>query len=311
MIELLVVIAVIGILVALALPAVQSAREAGRRVTCANNLKQIGIAFNLHHEQRGAFPDSGMNWWTARSKTPDGIPETSPKQNWGWAYQILPQMEQLNLWNMAKDEDVARAALPFYFCPSRRSPVALYSVQSGMASGMRGAIDYAGNGGIGQNVLPRVATPAGAIFTSGQSGSTWPNQNGTVVPPVPYQINIVRIKDGTSNTVLVGERNYNMAKPNDSSNWDENNGWCDGYDWDSIRWAYNANTGHDGTPARDRHNSSSGDYWDRRFGSSHPAGCQFVFADGSIHVVLYQIDLTVFQQLCHRADGQSIPTIDF
>src|SRR5206468_11059272 len=105
LVELLVVIAIIGVLVALLLPAVQSAREASRRSKCTNNLKQFGLAFHNHHDTLGIFPDGGENWdpvaWPRVML--NGTPATAPKQNWGWGYQILPYIEQSGVWNSSSD----------------------------------------------------------------------------------------------------------------------------------------------------------------------------------------------------------------
>lgn len=309
LIELLVVLAIIAALLALLLPAVQKARESANRVKCANHLKQIGIAFWSHHTQLRVLPDAGRNYWTLRTLSPTGVPLTSPNQEWGWAYQILPYLEQDNVWRSSNHVAAAGFVMDGYFCPSRRAPVALMSTQSGLPQGLRGQLDYAGNGGIGQNTLPGSAPPA--LFPGGYSSSvgTWPNETGTVIPPVPRKLDVNDVKDGTSTTILVGERNYNLARMNQSlGQADENNGYMDGYDWDVIRWAYLASTGHDGVPAPDRRDNS---IWDRRFGSSHPGGCQFVMVDGSVRIVRWSIDLTAFQRLCHRSDGQPIGNADF
>jgi type II secretory pathway pseudopilin PulG len=282
LIELLVVCAIIALLIALMVPAVQQIREAANRATCANNLKLIGAAFLNHQSMRRTGPDTGGTWTLGRSKSPAGAPLAAPHQDWGWAYQILPYIEQNNIWRNPNDTEVAGAIISLYFCPSRRTPVALPGVETaGIPVGcLRGAIDYAGNGGTGPYVFP--------------DGYPWLHQSGLVIPRSgPKPVDLTNVPDGASNTLLVGERNFNLARAGDSTQFDENNGYFNGWDWDTIRW------GHE-VPAPDRHDSS---HYDRRFGSSHRAGVQFVFGDGSVRMIYYDISLTTFQRLCNRDDG--------
>jgi prepilin-type N-terminal cleavage/methylation domain-containing protein len=282
LIELLVVIAIIAVLIGLLLPAVQKVRESASRIQCANNLKQIGLAFHHHHGTHGLLPDAGGGWWLPRSWTGPGSAEIAPYQDWGWGYQILPFIEQSFVWSLPQDADVAGAVIKIYFCPSRRSPVALVGIQSGLPDGvLRGAIDYAGNGGTGPYIFP--------------DGYPWLDQNGVVLPNSNGGLRLSAITDGTSNTLLAGERNFNREHFNQSWQYDENNGYIDGWDWDTIRWGYEA-------PAPDRYDDS---YYDWRFGSSHPAGFNAVFADGSVRLLRYTVALPVFQRACMRSDGQA------
>jgi prepilin-type N-terminal cleavage/methylation domain-containing protein len=282
LIELLLVIAIISVLIGLLLPAVQKAREAASRIQCANNLKQIGLAFHNHHSAHGLLPDAGGGWWLPRSWSGPASPEIAPNQNWGWGYQILPFIEQNVVWSLPQDADAAGAVIKIYFCPSRRSPVALVGIESGLPPNVkRGAIDYAGNGGTGPYIFP--------------DGFPWLSQNGVVIPGSNGGLRLTDITDGTSNTLLVGERNFNRKHFNQSWQYDENNGYFDGWDWDTIRWGYEV-------PAPDRYDDS---YYDWRFGSSHSVGFNAVFADGSVRLIRYAVALPVFQRACMRSDGQA------
>ena len=280
LVELLVVIAIIGILIGMLLPAVQAVREAARRVTCNNNLHQMSVAVHNYESSLGFFPDGGQNWWANRTKQASK-PRLAPDQTWGWLYQILPYIEQGNLYYEANNAVVRRTPIPFYFCPTRRPLTVI--------NNSRALNDYAGNGGL--------------VLGGGGLGNWGDGRNGAVIsrggvgPKVGFNL----VSDGGSNTILAGEKAlhpdhyfiYTCA---------DNEGFTSGWDWDIIRWG-------DQLPVSD-HCKPLGppapvppQSCDRRFGSAHGVGVNFAFVDGSVHFITNDVDLTVFQNACQRDDG--------
>ncbi len=176
LVELLVVIAIIGILVALLLPAVQLVREAARRTTCANNLRQIGIALNSYHSSHGKFPIGAVEWRPGNDMS---------KRQLAWSAFLLPQLEQNNVYerldlNLAFDHpfnaDAAKTILPVFICPS--------SLRGAETVNGRGPSDY------------------GGIFGERISGPNNPPK-GCMLLDVAVKIRDIR--DGTSNTLVVAE----------------------------------------------------------------------------------------------------------
>ncbi len=271
LIELLVVVAIIAILIGLLLPAVQKIRESSARMQCSNNLKQIGLAFHDHQDAHKILPDGGEKWtasrtWADSAKT---NPAPAPDQHWGWAYQILPFVEQEDLYFETNDAVVRGYAVPLYFCPTRREPMVING---------RGMMDYAGNGG------------------TYHPGPPWQDGlDGTVVRRHRQLITLEKIDDGTSNTILVGEKRLDLGVMGQPQ-CDDNEGWTSGWDWDEIRWGSEP-------PMLD---PLGNDICEWRFGSSHPIGANFVFADGSVRHISYQVDPTNFLNACRRNDGQPV-----
>lgn len=303
LVELLVVIAIIGILMGLLLPAVQSARESARRLACANNLKQIGLAATLHNGNLKCFPNGGNGYSNGRSWK-NGVPAKGIAQTWAWGYQILPYMEQQNLYDQPTDSVITRTPIDVYFCPSRRRPSVLSGGPWAAVSEPRAMVDYAGNGG----------TSTSGGDGSGIGGNGW--VDGVIVqssqtPNTGIQITTPHIKDGLSNTMLIGEKKMNFAFASTAPQPDDNVGFVGGYQDDVARWAVMSSNGNT-VPAPDfsaPHYNMGGPglmpgIW--QFGSSHTGALQAVFCDGAVHSISYSVDWTVFQAICSRNDGTAV-----
>ena len=280
LVELLVVITIIGILIALLLPAVQSAREAARRLQCSNNLKQMGLAFHSYAVTWGVLPDAGKDKPTSTSEC-GGCCEALNRGEWNFFYQIMPYVEQGNLYDEPDNSIVYRTPVPIYYCPTRRRP-------TGYGSSSTARADYAGCSG-DKNI---------------SFGST--RSNGVIVvrvcdPPVDFAM----IRDGSSNTLMLGEK---MLHPNyyGKCGGDNESYVNSGVDQDHVRniQALNSN-GTLGPPAPDSSapDQGTGTLWIQRFGASHSGGFNGAMADGSVRSISYSIDFETFRRICVRNDG--------
>jgi type II secretory pathway pseudopilin PulG len=306
--------AIIGVLIALLLPAVQAAREAARRAKCTNHLKQLTLALHGHHGVYGTFPSGGESP-AYHVSFRNGAAAAGAQQMIGWGYQVLPYIEQTNVWLgsgadpqadpiqqlVAQSVAAIRAPVPIFFCPSRRSP----HVQP-LANDWYSWIVVDGN-----RLAKKSTTPYGHAPTDYAASSMSVNYllpNGTLGPGCggpcgwvgqtfwnsPRQpLGFSSIIDGTSNTFAIGEKRLNATRLNGYQG-DDRAGYTAGWDQDTIRRT-------DRAPLPD---PRSGD-GNMRFGSSHPTGLNMSMLDGSVRFIPYTVDLWVFSCLGARNDSQN------
>ena len=308
LVELLVVIAIIGILVALLLPAVQSAREAARRLECANHLKQIGLALLHHHDTFGRFPSGGWGWeWV-------GEPErgSDRDQPGGWVFNILDFIEKSQLREMGQGMSEAdrtnaiiqRCGTPIavFHCPSRRASMPYpetfrnrYNTASfiNMAIKQHGRTDYAMN--CGDQSANQLSSGPGSLAVGDDHNYRWISTDlHTGIAYQRSEIKLSQVIDGSSHTYLVGEKYLNPDGYATGTDLADNENLYVGYDNDNYRTTF---PGH-GPPRRDRAGLSHMFI----FGSTHAAGFQVVLCDGSVHLVDYTIDAEVHRRSGNRKD---------
>ncbi|WP_029247524.1 DUF1559 domain-containing protein [Schlesneria paludicola] len=303
LIELLVVIAIIAVLIALLLPAVQQAREAARRTQCKNNLKQIGLAFHNYHDAYNQFPPgnitgSPQNCCTAANFQPS---------LWSWGVFILPYIDQGNLYNVLQPGNytlqyqltnnlaACQTPLTVFRCASDTGP-ALNTFTESMSSSQPAGYGY-------DSQVPNVAgTPTNIatsnyVAVSGTSDSTTPAIQkdfyfpGCVPTGLTYQNSkngLRDITDGSSNTLVVGERAW--AYKGGLYGAGTALGYSETADGVAAQGAKGGSMnvwgiGYDGL------NATINGLHDRRgFSSSHVGGVHFVMADGAVRFISENID---------------------
>lgn len=326
LVELLVVIAIIGVLVSLLLPAVQAAREAARRTQCINNLKQMGLACLNHESSVGFLPSSG--WGFRWSGDPDmGFGESQPG---GWIYDLYPYMEAGNVHQIGAGLDGARPGgakhtalalqrsivIPMLHCPSRRAAKGYPHSESSINAAAPATVsksDYAANGGTQGAYL--------GSFSGFDCLENYPNHSQCEAFPdisefdgistVRSEVKLSHIVDGTSHTLMIGEKYLTPEYYESGGGCVDNNSINQGNDWDVNRWF----------PALDRTTNTISDAaWNgrgprqdtprfencsQRFGSVHVGRFHAVFCDGSVRGIDYSVDRLVYTAYGSR-DGEEV-----
>jgi prepilin-type N-terminal cleavage/methylation domain-containing protein/prepilin-type processing-associated H-X9-DG protein len=311
LIELLVVIAIIAVLVALLLPAVQAAREAARRIQCANNLKQIGLALQNYHDEVSAFPPG----WVTRLDPATGD-NTGP--GWGWATMILAEMEQPALFNavnfnlaieLPANQTARVTRIATFACPSDASfQITFTVVDSSTSTTTPGApiCDVASSnypGCYGK-------TDPSSLYPYSPSDGPPGRDNGEGLFFRNRSIRIAEITDGTSMTIAAGERSQNLSR----ATWvgaitnaavpitelQAENG-LDPEGGDALVVSHTGElNGPNSIPAH------ADQFWAR-----HPGGAQFAFADGSVRFLKERRPLPIFQALATRSGGEVLSADSF
>ncbi|MFA8017335.1 DUF1559 domain-containing protein [Bremerella cremea] len=326
LVELLVVIAIIGVLVALLLPAVQSAREAARRAQCTNQMRQLGLAIHNHHDSHKFFPTAGRGWdylptFNVDHDQTDGSPLVGAQQEAGWQYQILPYLEQMNVYqgdNYGTAEErghrIAEAVIQTYYCPSRRAAAPTpqsyrqskyKNVAMTVPSGTHeiGKSDYTAccrdsrPRELNTTMPSQFSDDSTSLYNVGfndiSNGYGWAKRTEYWSGGKTGTLTFSGISDGSSTTLFIGEKRMQVGYIGQNPGNDDN-GWVSGWDNDSVALAGRL-------PGPDAPNVPYTD----AFGSAHPSGFNALFGDGSVRQIPYGVDVVVLVRMSHVADGRS------
>jgi len=321
LVELLVVITIIGILIALLLPAVQAAREVARRATCKSHMKELGTAVQNHLATHGQFPTGG--WGSKWVGEPDrGYDERQPG---GWMYNLLPFLGLENIHQIGAGliGSARRTALaeqksrvvPVFHCPSRRRAVGYPAAEASFNAVSPGLVcktDYAANSGSNRGDLPTgpgygclAAYSAGRPPGSACGGASFEpdlENNGVIARRSTYKA--AHVTDGLSNTFVLAEKYMNPDEYLTGAGCSDGNSAYQGYGWNVNRWV---GTALNREPMQDTFYEGCTE----RFGSAHSAGFHVAMCDGSVHLLPFSIDHAVFTHLGVRNDGVTSNELPF
>jgi prepilin-type N-terminal cleavage/methylation domain-containing protein len=307
LIELLVVIAIIAILIGLLVPAVQKVREAALRIQCFNNLKQIGIALHAYHGDVGNLPSGHIETLDASGNF---------QYYTCWSIEILPYLEQDNLFKMydrtipnqaAANQPFCRTFVKVYVCPADPylGQIAPPETLAPNGGGNNGSVQYA----MGSY---RAMTGMGDVGTTDTFGGYWNEvQQALKVHPAgggafhgdgysklgPEKL--TSVLDGTSNTIFVGER-HSKTHPT------RHPFWADSFNLYSkgASWPFSITMVPDYDLCASQVNAN---YCKYGWGSMHTAGISFLFGDGSVRSIRSVVDMNLFMALSTIAGGETLP----
>jgi prepilin-type N-terminal cleavage/methylation domain-containing protein len=316
LIELLVVIAIIAILIALLLPAVQQAREAARRSTCKNNMKQIGLALHNYHDTSGQFPMGTRG---------------SDRNNNGWGFSwwvgILPYLDQAPMYNNFRHEgrhvgwtnnnegringavangiNIAVMACPSAPIPALRNAGGGFRINAPHYHGISGAANAAGFTNSPSNRLYSCCGCCGSVTGGGVHSI-----GGTLVPL--GRISFKDLTDGASNVIAVGETStWGVDRNGNKVHITSNHGFLMGQSGGGIRprsRSFNITTvryppNSNATTLAGRGNNdgpNNGLY------SAHTGGVHVLLGDGRVRFISDNINLRTLLRLCTRDDGEVV-----
>ena len=285
LIELLVVIAIIAILIALLLPAVQQAREAARRSTCKNNLKQVAIALHNYHDTHRTFPiGAAIN---------GGCTGYSGSHMFSWGVHILPFIDQANLYNNLNfsgstpfvpqnfTSSTCLSTVQPYLCPSNPHPDVVVNRAGAFAGALPDGMGRTDLGGVADSINWKCSTAGVRPTTRG---------NGVL-----FGISSVKFRDivdGTSNTLLVGEVTGSLSSTGLNGN------TYTGYDvFDTSNGINSIDTVPGGGTFAFR---------PQGFSSYHVGGCHFVLCDGAVRFISENVDQGTLAGISTRAGGEVV-----
>lgn len=285
LVELLVVISIIGLLLAMLLPAVQAAREAARRMSCTNNLKQVGLALHLYHDTFQSLP---VGWEAFAPST--GLPDFEGEPGWSWSARILPYMEQGALFGQKVHLDLPITA-------PVNAEARVYEVRAFRCPSDLGETTFV----LGQDPSwPGPYTPVELAIGNylGMFGTTEPHAsvvNGICLGNGTFMhhkwLRLADITDGLSQTLIAGERCSKHAP----STWV---GAVAGGEHGECRLI--------GIATYPPNSEADAEHWNHNFSSMHPGGTNFLSADGSVRLIPSTIAPEVYQGLATRAGGEIV-----